>query len=155
MLCAVIQFRVQHCKNFVQNTDFIFQILICLSFIFLKHNIRVLNLEITWEVAFWICLNTKIEEPLVKRFQNYVLMYGIFWKQYPKRQHLPDAAFIRCEQVKKYILLHCSLPIHQKNQLEASVNICFSAVGFLWYDHISELCYGTVFCMSFIVKECL
>lgn len=47
MLCAVILFRVQHCKNFVQNTDFIFQILICLSFIFLKHNISVLNLEIT------------------------------------------------------------------------------------------------------------
>lgn len=35
-----------------------------------------------------------------------------FWKQflfYEERENSPDAAFIMCEQVKKYILLRCSL----------------------------------------------
>lgn len=60
-------------------------------------------------------------------------MCVVFWKQFPKGVRLPVAAFIRCEQVKKYILLHCSLNYpFLKNQCdEASVNIfVFQQLGF-------------------------
>lgn len=67
----------------------------------------------------------------------------VFWKQFPKRERLPDAAFIGCEQVKKHILLHCSLnyPFIRKSSLRGGFcqHLPFSAVRFFWYDRLSKL----------------